>query len=230
MVRFGFAQGTFLARPRRRPGACRRGDRQCGALRPAAEQADAGGSPNLPPVPRGRTGSQARCCGHPGSRAAGPRGRPAHAGTSPSGLPLHAWRGARDRRVAPFTTATTARATTRTRGCSPPRCSRRSSPVSARISTIRRSPDEPSGLRQAQPLSRSRRPFSRLPVPRLLGLALVVDLLALGQRDLDLGAAAVVEIKPKWHDSSSLRAAPHRRAVPSDACAATACDGASARG
>src|SRR6266567_6856491 len=38
------------------------------------------------------------------------------------------------------------------------------------------------------------------PVALLLGLALVVQLLALGECDLDLGAAFVVEIDLQWHD------------------------------
>src|SRR5262245_4129168 len=42
------------------------------------------------------------------------------------------------------------------------------------------------------------------PVALLLGLALVVQLLALGQRDLDLGPALVVEIDLERHDGHAL--------------------------
>src|ERR1051325_456037 len=46
-------------------------------------------------------------------------------------------------------------------------------------------------------------PLAR-PVALLLGLTLVVQLLALGQRDLDLGAALVVEIDLERHDGHAL--------------------------
>src|SRR5437868_3357173 len=42
------------------------------------------------------------------------------------------------------------------------------------------------------------------PVALLLGLALVVQLLALGERDLDLGATLVVEIDLQRHDRHAL--------------------------
>src|SRR6266567_4245918 len=42
------------------------------------------------------------------------------------------------------------------------------------------------------------------PVALLLGLALVVQLLALGERDLDLGAALVVEIDLQRYDRHAL--------------------------
>src|SRR5688572_11649534 len=43
-----------------------------------------------------------------------------------------------------------------------------------------------------------------LPVALLLGLAFVVQLLAFGERDLQLGAAFVVEIELEWHDRHAL--------------------------
>ena len=54
----------------------------------------------------------------------------------------------------------------------------------------------PSGGQQARALA--------LPVAILDRLALVVRLLALGQRDLDLGAAALVEIDLQRHDGAAL--------------------------
>src|SRR5690606_38973804 len=43
-----------------------------------------------------------------------------------------------------------------------------------------------------------------VPVARLFGLALVVQLLALGEREFDLGAAAIVEIDLERHQRHAL--------------------------
>src|SRR6516162_6240849 len=58
----------------------------------------------------------------------------------------------------------------------------------------------------ARPLSLGPQQPSALPLPAalLLGLALVVQLLAAGERKLELGAALLIEIEPERHERHSL--------------------------
>ena len=54
LLKYKFARGNYGAASRRRPDAHRLPHHQCGALRAAREQADAGGDQDLPRFPRRR--------------------------------------------------------------------------------------------------------------------------------------------------------------------------------
>src|SRR5262245_46965296 len=59
-------------------------------------------------------------------------------------------------------------------------------------------------LTSASPLGAQEPAALALPAALLLGLALVVKLLAAGERDLDLGAALLVEIELERHERHAL--------------------------